>query len=131
MKAAYYSVFYQLLRFTYWVRTPDTQQWSALYFFAVLQCFNALTLYAAIAYQLYPHGHRVSVPAVAGCTVLVIYANHRLLRGNPVFQQPASIHQQPQRTATAWLVGAYVLLTVVAGVYYLKQMHDVNLAFRH
>ena len=131
MKAAYYSVFYQLLRFTFWIRTQDTQQWSALVFFAVLQCFNALTLYAAVAYQLYPYGHRVSIPGVIGCFVLVVYGNYHLLRGNPVFQQPAAIHQQPQRTTTAWLVSAYVLLTAVVGAYYFTQLHDVNLAFRH
>ena len=47
-----------------------------------------------------------------------------------MFQHPASIHQQPQRAATAWLVGAYVLFTVAVGAYYFKQLHDVNLAFR-
>lgn len=131
MKAAYYSVFYQLLRFTFWVRTPDTQEISALVFLVVFQCLNALTLYAAVAYQLYPYGHRVSIPGVVGFFVAVMYGNHRLLRDNPVFQHPATVHQLPQRPATAWLVGAYVLLTVVVGCYYLKQMHDVNVAFRH
>jgi hypothetical protein len=131
MKAAYYSVFYQFLRFTFWVRTPDTQEWSALIFFAVFQCWNAFTLYAAVTYQLYPYGHRVSVPAFVGFFVAVVYGNYRLLCGNPVFQQPATVHQQPQRPAMAWLVGAYVLLTAVVGFHYSKQLHDVNVAFRH
>ena len=37
----------------------------------------------------------------------------------------------PWRALTAWLVGAYVVLSGLVGAYYLKQMHDVNVAFRH
>ena len=131
MKTAYYSVFYQLLRFTFWVRTPDTQQWSDLIFLALLQSFNAFVLYAPVAHYLSPTAPGVSVPGAVGFYGALVYGNYRLLRSNPVFQHPATVRQQPQRPATAWLVGAYVLLTVLVGGYYLEQMHDVNVAFRH
>ena len=131
MKATYYSVFYQHLRFTFWVRTRDTQQWTALYCFAFLQFLNVATLYAAVARQLYPYGHRVSIPGVVGCFGVVIYGNYRVLRGNPMFQCPSTIQQQQHRALTAWLVGAYVVLSGLVGAYYLKQMHDVNVVFRH
>jgi len=131
MKTAYYAVFYQLLRFTFWVRTQDTQEWSALFFFTFLQFLNVAAVYAAVGHELYPYGHRVPIAGVVAFGILLAFGNYRLLRGNPVFKHPATIHQQKHRPSTAWLVGAYVVLTGAVAAYYLKQVHDVNVSFRH
>ena len=131
MKTAYCAVFYQLLRFTFWVRTQDTQEWSALFFFTILQFFNVAAGYAAVAHELYPYGHQVPIAGVVAFVIMLAFGNYRLLRGNAVFQHPATIHQLKHRPSTAWLVGAYVVLTGAVAAYYLKQMHDVNVSFRH
>jgi len=109
MKKVYNAVFYELLRFVLWVRVRDTQEWSALYYLTFLQFLNLFALYSAIEYQLYPYGHRVSIPGVVGFGVLLVFGNYRLLRRNPVFQNPASVHQLKHRASTAWLVVAYIL----------------------
>lgn len=131
MKKAYNAVFYELLRFVFWVHARDTQEWSALFYFAFLQFLNLFALDSAIEYQLYPYGHRTSIPGVVGFAALLVFGNYHLLRRNPVFRNPANIHQLKHRASTAWLVGAYVVLSVIVGFYFIKQMHDVNVLYRH
>ncbi len=126
MKSAYYAVFYQLLRFTFWARVRDTQEWSALFFFSFLQFLNVAAIYAAAAYYWHPYGHRVPIPGVVGIMLLLMFSNYRLLRDDPVFQNPATIHQREHRIATAWLVGAYVVVSALVSIYLLKRIHDVN-----
>ena len=131
MKTAYYSAFYQLLRFTFWVRTQDTQEWTALYCLSFLLFLNVATLYAVTVHYYFPYGHTVSVIGAVFVFILIVFFNYRVLRHNAVFQNPATIQQERTPASATWLVGVYVVLSFILGAYFIKQLHDVNVAFRY
>ena len=130
MKSAYHSVFNYLVRFAFWVRTPDTQEWTAFHCLSFLLLLNVVTLYAAVTRVWFPDEHRVPVFGLFAAFGGLVCFNYSLLRHNAVFQQPTAIRHQRARPTVAWAVGAYVLLSCLLGAYAMKYLHDLNLGLR-
>lgn len=131
MQTAYYSVFYQLLRFTFWIKVKDTQEWTALLNLSLLLFLNLITLYDAVTQHSYSYGHIVPVPWFVGVFGLVVLFNHRVLLRNEAYRHSATIQKQSSKPVVPWLVAVYVLLSFLFAAYYSKQMHDMNVLFRH
>jgi hypothetical protein len=131
MNYLYKYLFYKILVFVYWVKTKDTQEWSAMFIVSFLICINIGTIYSIIKVFFFPNLHlETPVYYVIFGSVVMIGNYLYFIRGGKHIKIGEEFSNEPnsKKLISTGLTILYIVLTFFSMYFFGEMVRDVNKA---
>lgn len=125
----YRFLFYKILVFVFWVKTRDTQEWSAMFILSFLICINIGTIYSIVKATFLPSIHLESPINFVLIGSLVMAANYFYFIRNDRFRK---IMDEFGKDSTAngflstTLTLLYLLISFYSMFYFGEKVREIN-----
>lgn len=125
----YKFLFYKILIFVFWVKTRDTQEWSAMFILSFLICINIGTIYSIIKAIFLPSIHFESPINYVLIGSLVMVANYFYFIRNDRFKKIMDEFEKDSIAngfLSTTLTLLYLLISFYCMYYFGEKVREIN-----